>query len=212
MWSNGQNKTTRWSISVHKGLYEEAMVKLKTMQQDLVDEYGDRINYFFHDTPPSNQRARQQDFLREEDDETWLEEDESIPEKAVIEKGFEKFFDDDQSEASWGTNYTKYTEIINPPTQSTNTSSITQEVSFVDDEELAKRHAALEFYLVKDLHMDKESIDNVRQQKPPYRLVVRAVKERIWDIDEVLDGINAIYQAQRVKKAPDPTLNNNDEI
>lgn len=68
------------------------------------------------------QRVRQST-LQEDDDDEWVEEDEVIPEIEVIEKGFEHFFDDDKSEASWGTNNTKYTEFVSPSTQSTATSS-----------------------------------------------------------------------------------------
>jgi len=203
MWTNGTSPTTRWSVSVHKGLYEEATAKLYELQQVLVDEYGDRINHFFMDKPPVSQRTGQYNTITDDDDDNWLDDDESIPDKAVIEQGFEKFMDDDQSEVSWGTNHTKYTEMINPSTHSTNTSSLTQEAIQVDMEEIERRHSAIEYYLVTQLKMDKEHIKKVLEHETPYRIVIRAVNEKIWDIDEILEGIAAIYQAQLLPKAPD---------
>ena len=88
---------------------------------------------------------------------------------------------------------------------------MTHDILHVDEEEIEKRHAAIEFYLVKDLEMDKDTIGKIRNHEQPYRIVIRAVKEKVWDIDEILEGISAIYQAQKVPKAPDPSLINNDE-
>lgn len=204
MWSNGQTNVTRWSISVHKGLYVEAMARLDTLQQDLVDEYGDRINSFFLDTP-SIQRVRQSAF-QDEDEDDWVEEDEILPDVEVIEKGFEHFFDDDKSEASWGTSNTKYTEFVGQSTQSTTTSSITHEISQVDKDEIGRRLGMIEDRLLTRYNMDRQNISKVLQYETPYRIVIRAVKDRVWDIDETLDGIYAIYQMQKLAKPPDPSI------
>jgi len=214
MWSNGRGPSTRWNISVHKGLYDEARAYLQTLQQDLVDKYGEKGNDFFHDTTPSVSRANgyKADTF-DDDDDSWVEDDESVVEKTVIEKGFENFLDDDQSEVSWGTSHTKYTELVQPSTQSTNASSLTLDIQ-VDEDELNARHGAIEFYLVKDLKMDKDHISKIRHHEQPYRLVIRAIKDKVWDIDEVLEGISAIYQAQRIPSAPNIKATNekNDDI
>jgi hypothetical protein len=34
--------------------------------------------------------------IGDDDEDNWFDDDESIPEKAVIKQGFEKFLDDDQ--------------------------------------------------------------------------------------------------------------------
>jgi hypothetical protein len=117
--------------------------------------------------------------------------------------------EDDQSEVSWGTNLTKYTELVQPTTQSTNTTSITQDITQVDEKELEQRQSAVVHYLVTKYNMDKDSVSKVCQNEAPYRIITGAMKEKAWDIDEVLEGIHAIFQAQKVKKAPDPTVTNN---
>lgn len=211
MWSNGQTTLTRWNVSVHKGLYEEAMGKFKLLQKELVDMYGEKVNYFFHDTAPYASRAKgDNNSTFDDDDDSWVDDDKSVVEKTVIEKGFEKFLDDDQSEASWGTSNTKYTELVQPSTQSTNASSLTQDGQ-VDEDELNARHAALEFYLVKELQMDQMNRDKVRQHEQPYRIVIRAIKEKAWDIDEILEGISAIYQAQQSRKDSKYNVNDHDK-
>jgi len=167
MWSNGQNNITRWNVSVHKGLYTEAMARLDTLQQELVDIYGDKINYFFVSNTSAAQRAHQSN-LQEDDDDEWVEEDEVIPEIEVIEKGFEHFFDDDKSEASWGTNNTKYTEFVSPSTQSTATSSITHDISQVSKDEILERHSLIKGRLCTEYKMDQHSIIKVLQYEAPY--------------------------------------------
>jgi len=206
MWSNGKSNTTRWSISVHKGLYTEAVVKLQEIQQELVDQYGDRVNYFFFDTPSVNRSTQRN--MTEEDDTSWVEEDDPIPDKEVIAEGFENFLDDDnKSEVSWGTSNTKYTEMVNPSTYSTSASSITQEMSQVSNEEIDNRHRLIERQLVTRFMMDKDSVAQVLKHNAPYRIVIRAIKDRVWDIEEILEGLNAIYQVQKIVKAPDPSNN-----
>ena len=88
---------------------------------------------------------------------------------------------------------------------------LTQDISCIDKAELEKRYGALEFYLAKDLKMDRESIHKVCHQEPPYRILTWPIKEKIWDIDEILEGISAIYQAQQIRKGPDPTTTNDDD-
>jgi hypothetical protein len=201
----------RWALSVHKGLYEEALTKLQGLQQELLNKYGDKVNIFFADQPARAFRKDESTQIGEDDEDNWFDDDDSIPEKAVIEQGFEKFLDDDQSEVSWGTNLTKYTELVQPSTLSTITSSITQEVLQVDPEELGRRQAAVEHYLVTQYGMDKDTILKVKNHEAPYRIVTRAIQDKVWVIDEVLEGINAIFKAQQIPKAPDPTNNDDND-
>jgi hypothetical protein len=210
-WSNGQDNMGRWALSVHKGLYEEALTKLQGLQQELLNKYGDKVNIFFADQPARAFRKDESTQIGEDDEDNWFDDDDSIPEKAVIEQGFEKFLDDDQSEVSWGTNLTKYTELVQPSTLSTITSSITQEVLQVDPEELGRRQAAVEHYLVTQYGMDKDTILKVKNHEAPYRIVTRAIQDKVWVIDEVLEGINAIFKAQQIPKAPDPTNNDDND-
>jgi hypothetical protein len=211
MWSTGQDNAVRWAISVHKGLYDEAVLAMRGLQQELVNEYGDKVNYFFLAQTFRATQKDQRGPIGDDDEDNWFDDDDSIPEKDVIEQGFEKFMEDDQSEVSWGTNMTKYTELVQPSTQSTTTSSLTQEVLQVDAEELDRRHSAVEHYLVTQYQMDRETIQRVKNHEAPYRIVTRTMKDKVWEIDEVLDGIVAIFQAQKVQKAPDPMKNNHDD-
>jgi prephenate dehydratase len=81
----------------------------------------------------------------------------------------------------------------------------------VDSAELDRRQFAIEHYLVTQYKMDKETIQKVTNHEAPYHVVTRAIKEKVWEIDEVLEGINAIYQAQKVPKAPDPVNDDSDD-
>ena len=190
-------KVARWSLSVHNSLYDEALTKLKILHFELMETYGETVNQFLFSSPNRGTRY-EGSFMRtneeEDDEDSWFDDDETVMEKAVIEKGFETFFEDDKSEVSWGTNNTKYTELVHPSTQSTNTSSLTSEI-LMDKDTRMKRQQLLVQTLRERYELPELVLDKVTKGDPPYRLIVRAIEDKVYDMEEVVHGIMAIYNS-----------------
>lgn len=200
-WCNDPHQK-KWSISVKPHLASAAQKVLNNIQNELQEQYGDQVNYFFHNNNDSTEWA---DIVNkrvsgQEDEDDWFDDDDDVDDmikKGVIDCSFLQFLsergdDDKQSVVSWGTGDTTYTEMMaNKETSGTSTSSITLDTSTLSTEETTRRKSLVKQRLFEKNLADHE-IEDILNNKDPFQLAFSGVHLPTWDVDKEVFLIMAI--------------------
>jgi hypothetical protein len=197
-----------WAIAVKTQYAEEATHYIRNVRDHLFDKYGPEVDHFFHKDSTSKEwvEAVNNNKSTQEDDDDWFEEDDDIDElvkKGLIDPSFIQFLKgqdnekDSQSEASWGTGDTTYTEIVDHnDAAGTVNSSITQESSLEILQDIQKKKD-LVIDALKNHGIPEETITQIANNTSPYELVFSGIRLQTWKPEKEIFYIKALYESNK---------------